>query len=202
MILNNFISMKNFLFLICVFPLILHAQNLQQFNERKNKIDKNLMLGLGSWATLNFIGSGIGWATAQQEEIKSFHQMNVLWNTINIGLAIPGYLKAKKNNTDLTLSESLSNQHKTEKIFLFNTGLDFAYITSGFLLRSMANDYPNRHDQFNGFGSSLILQGSFLMIFDLTAFLIHMKHANKTINKKLKNIQLSTAGLGVKWSFN
>ena len=54
------------------------------------------MLSLGSWASANIVGSGIGWARSYSEENKYFHQMNVMWNLVNLGLAIPGYIKAKK----------------------------------------------------------------------------------------------------------
>ncbi len=71
-------------------------QSLEQFNKERIQTDKRLMIGLGSWATTNFVVSGIGWATVPSGEAHYFHQMNVLWNTVNIGLAVPGYLKAKK----------------------------------------------------------------------------------------------------------
>jgi hypothetical protein len=193
--------MKHLLILIALIPSFLFAQELSQFNQQRNQIDKKLMTSLGSWAIVNFVGSGYGWATSTNSEVKSFHQMNVMWNTVNFALAVPGYLKAKQNNTDLTLSESILAQHKTEKIFLFNAGLDLGYITSGFLLRSMANNNLSRKDQFNGFGSGLILQGSFLMIFDLTAFIVHKNHANKSLNKLLKNLDASSSGLGISLRF-
>ena len=91
---------------ILLFTLsLLHATSgscqLQQFNEQRCNIDKKLMLSLGSWASANIIGSGIGWATTENEEHKYFHQMNVFWNAINIGLAIPGYIKARNGKSQL-----------------------------------------------------------------------------------------------------
>lgn len=160
------------------------------------------MIGLGSWATANFIGSGVGWATAQNEEMKSFHQMNVLWNTVNIALAIPGYLKAKRENATMPFFETLSAQRKTEKIFLINSGLDIAYISGGFLLRSAAKHNADKQDQFNGFGNSLLLQGGFLFLFDLTAYFIHNKHRKKSLNPLIKNISLSGNGLGLTFQLN
>lgn len=156
------------------------------------------MIGLGSWATANFIGSGIGWATAPNEEMKSFHQMNVLWNTVNIGLAIPGYIKAKRENTDQTLFETLNAQQKTEKVFLINSGLDIAYVSSGLLLRSAAKTNVEKRDQFNGFGNGLMLQGGFLLVFDLTAYFIHNRHRKNALNPLLEKIELSDTGLGIK----
>lgn len=167
-----------------------------EFNAKRNQIDKHLMVGLGSWATSNFVVSGIGWATVPKNDDYYFHQMNVLWNTVNIALAIPGYFKAKNDNRTLTLNETKKIQRKTENIFLINTGLDVVYITSGFLLRSSTNSNPTNKHRLNGFGSSLILQGGFLFLFDLTAYTIHKLHANKSLNK----FEMSSNGLGIKWN--
>lgn len=171
------------------------AQSLMQFNKDRTQIDKGLMIGLGSWATSNFIVSGIGWATVPKSEAYYFHQMNVLWNTVNLGLAIPGYFKAKNDNRALTLNETKKIQRKTENIFLLNTGLDVVYISSGFLLRNSAQSNLSQKNRLNGFGSSLILQGGFLFLFDLTAYAIHKYHANKFLN----NLELSPNGLGFTW---
>ena len=189
-----------------LFPLFLFistvsfTQPLLQFNQERLKTDKHLMIGLGGWAAANFLVSGVGWATVPEGEAHYFHQMNVLWNTVNIGLAIPGYFNAKKSNPNLTFDKSILNQHKTEKIFLINTGLDVAYISAGLLLRSNAKINLSKRDQFNGFGNSLLMQGGFLFLFDLTAYLIHNQHAKKSLNKMMNTIELSSSGLGIKWN--
>ena len=187
--------MKQFFFLVFFSSFISWAQPLQNFNKERTQIDKGLMIGLGSWATSNFIVSGIGWATVPKSEAYYFHQMNVLWNTVNLGLAIPGYFKAKNDNRALTLNETKKIQRKTQNIFLINTGLDVVYISSGFLLRNSAQSNLSQKDRFNGFGNALILQGGFLFIFDLTAYAIHKCHANKSLNK----LELSPNGLGFTW---
>ena len=176
------------------------AQPLLQFNQERLQTDKRLMLGLGSWAGANFLVSGVGWATVPKGEAYYFHQMNVLWNTVNIGLAIPGYFNAKKSNPNLTFAETIKKQNKTEKIFLINTGLDIAYISSGLLLRSNAKTNLSKRDQFNGFGTSLLMQGGFLFLFDLTAYVLHNQHAKKSLYPKMNSIELSTSGLGIKWN--
>ena len=189
-----------------LFPLFLFistvsfAQPLLQFNQERLNTDKNLMIGLGSWATANFLVSGVGWATVSEGEAHYFHQMNVLWNTVNIGLALPGYFKAKKSNPNLTFDKSILTQHKTEKIFLINTGLDIAYISAGLLLRSNAKINLSKREQFNGFGNSLLMQGGFLFLFDLSAYIIHNQHAKKSLNKMMNTIELSSSGLGIKWN--
>lgn len=187
--------MKPFLFLVFFSSFISWAQPVQNFNKERTEIDKRLMIGLGSWATSNFVVSGIGWATVPKSEDYYFHQMNVLWNTVNLGLAIPGYFKAKNDNRALTLNETKKIQRKTQNIFLINTGLDVIYISSGFLLRNSAQSNLSQKDRFNGFGNGLILQGGFLFIFDLTAYAIHKYHAKKFLN----NLEISPNGLGFRW---
>jgi hypothetical protein len=169
------------IFWLMVFSAVLHAQDLQTFNEKRIKRDQALMLTLGSWASANAVSGAIGWTTAKSPEMKSFHQMNVMWNAVNLGLAVPGYLKARNAKAVMSLSATLSEQQKTERIFLFNSGLDIAYITAGFLLRSMALNQQAKADQLNGFGKGLILQGSFLFAFDLTAFALHHRHGKQVL---------------------
>jgi len=175
------------------------AQPLLEFNQERLQTDKRLMLGLGTWAGANFLISGVGWATVPKGEAHYFHQMNVLWNTVNIGLAIPGYFNAKKSNPNLTFDKSVLIQHKTEKIFLINSGLDLAYISAGLLLRSNAKINLSKRAQFNGYGNSLLMQGGFLFLFDLTAYLLHNQHAKKSLNKMMNTIDLSSSGLGIQW---
>jgi len=172
-------SMKLIFFPLFFAFFVTQAQDLSAFNQARLKRDQGLMLGLGTWAGANITAGTIGWATAQQPELKAFHQMNVMWNTVNLGLAIPGYLRARNTKAVLSLSKTISEQQKTERIFLFNTGLDVAYMTAGFLLRSMALNNQAKADQLNGFGNGLILQGSFLFAFDLTAYAIHHRHGKK-----------------------
>ena len=169
------------IFWLMVFSAVLRAQDLQTFNEERIKRDQALMLTLGSWASANAVSGAIGWTTAKSPEMKSFHQTNVMWNAVNLGLAVPGYLKARNAKAVMSLSATLSEQQKTERIFLFNSGLDIAYITAGFLLRSMALNQQAKADQLNGFGKGLILQGSFLFAFDLTAFAIHHRHGKQVL---------------------
>ena len=169
------------LFWLLVFTAVLRAQDLRTFNEERIKRDQALMLTLGSWASANALTGAIGWTTAKNPEMKSFHQMNVMWNAVNLGLAIPGYLRARNAKAVMSLSATLSEQQKTERIFLFNSGLDIAYITAGILLRSMALNQSSKTDQLNGFGKGLILQGSFLFAFDLTAFALHHRHGKQVL---------------------
>lgn len=174
---------------------------LQDFNTQRYKTDQRLMLSLGSWASVNIVGSGIGWARSNNEENKYFHQMNVMWNLVNLGLAIPGYIKAKKDNSVTGVYQILEAQRKTETVFLVNAGIDLAYIGSGLLLRSRA---PNveKSSQFMGYGNSMILQGGFLLLFDWIAYSIHRKNAKNQLAPILQKIEPSDQGIGLKYKLD
>ena len=186
---------------ILLFTLsLLHATSgscqLQQFNEQRCNIDKKLMLSLGSWASANIIGSGIGWATTDNDEHKYFHQMNVFWNAINIGLAIPGYIKARNGKSQLSLFKTLEEQRIIEGVHLVNAGLDLAYISSGILLRNKQAKNSNEENQFRGYGNSIIIQGGFLLVYDWIGYMMHRKHARKQMNPLLLKIEPSSSGIG------
>jgi hypothetical protein len=176
------------------------GQQYVPFNTTRVEVDKKLMLGLGTWATTNFIASGIGWTQAKTTESQYFHQMNVMWNLVNIGLAIPGYVKASKARTDLTYEQTLQQQKKTEKIFLINTCLDVAYVSSGLLLLHKSKETSSVEQRQSGYGKSILLQGGFLFLFDLTAYLAHKTHGKALINSSIGSIGMSPTGIGLSWN--
>ncbi|PWL23506.1 MAG: hypothetical protein DCO96_15730 [Fluviicola sp. XM-24bin1] len=176
------------------------SAQLQTFNEERLDMDQGLMLTLGSWATANLVAGGVGWATTPEGEAQYFHQMNFFWNTVNLALAVPGYLKARKESTDLTFGETLRVQNKTEAVFLINSGLDIGYMSAGLLLRSEARFNADRKDQWMGFGNSLLIQGGFLFVFDLTAYILHKRHFNKKLGGVIDQIDLSQNGIGLRWN--
>ena len=182
-----------------IFFLLLSASTavgqVSQYQNDFNKINENLMLGLGSYAVTNFIVGGIGYATSEDQAIKHFHEMNVMWNTVNLGLAVPGYLKAKRGGKALTLEEMVKEQKKTETIFLVNDVLDLGYIATGIWMRNEAVNQGDRADMFKGYGNSLILQGSFLLAFDTYAYYLHRNHAKQL--PILDKVSVRTSGAGV-----
>ena len=133
--------MKTIIFLIVLFLYsAFYAQTVGQFNQSKSKVDQKLMLTLGSWSLANTAVGIYGWSKTEDES-KYFHQMNVMWSGVNLALAIPGYFRARKEYAQSKdFPQLYFAQTKTEKIFLFNTSLDVAYITSGFLFKAHANN--------------------------------------------------------------
>lgn len=160
------------------------------------------MLGLGSYAVTNFVLSGYGYTRSNEEASKRFHEMNVLWNTVNFSLALPGYLKAKNGGKVLSLEEMVQQQKKTEAVFLINDALDLGYIATGIWMQQRAERQIGREDLFRGYGTSLILQGSFLFAFDTYAYYCHHRHANEHSWLDQVSLVSSLNGMGVSIKLN
>jgi len=184
---------------ILLFAGLLLSQSIfgqvTNFQKEFNSINEHLMLGLASYAVANFAISGAGYFTSEDESSKRVHEMNVMWNTVNLGLAVPGYLKAKRGGKALTLEEMMKEQKKTEIIFLVNDVLDLGYIATGIWMRNEAANQTDRADMFKGYGNSLILQGSFLLAFDAYAYYLHRNHAKQL--SMLNKVSVHTSGAGV-----
>lgn len=190
--------MWTLLWVTLIAPLGAEAQDLINFNQDRLDINRSGMYVLGGWAAGNMAISG--WQYYQTEgSTKYFHQMNVFWNLVNLSIAGIGYYGAVTGATDLDLANSLIEQRKIEKILLFNAGLDVAYVTAGFLFRERAKVKTGRLDQFTGWGNSLILQGSFLFVFDLVMHQIHRNHASDLLNGL--DVSVGLSGLALRYTF-
>jgi hypothetical protein len=168
------------------------------FQKEFNSINESLMLGLGSYAVANFAISGAGYFSSEDEYTKRFHEMNVMWNTVNIGLALPGYIKARRGGQPMTREEILKAQKKTESIFLVNDVLDVGYIAAGIWMREVAPNKLDQEDLFKGYGNSLILQGSFLLVFDALAYYIHHNHGKELPALEKVSLSTSVGGVGLR----
>ncbi len=168
---------------------------MHQYQKDFTKINENLMLTLGSYAFGNFAVSGAAYFVSEDQATKRFHEMNVMWNTVNLGLAVPGYIKAKRGGKALTFEEMIKEQRKTETIFLVNDVLDLGYIATGIWMRNEAVNQGDRADMFKGYGNSLILQGSFLLAFDAYAYYLHRNHAKQLL--MLDKVSVYKRGVGM-----
>lgn len=200
--------MKKLCYFILAMLFCLSLQAQQLFNDSialsRNKITKNAMIVLGSWAAAN-ITSGFIAASQTTGETKYFWQMNAYWNLVNGGLAVLGYINARKALAKkYDFSDNIAAQGSMEKLYAFNLGLDLAYIASGFFLREKGTNETNTtsQDQLNGYGTSLIIQGGFLLIMDGIVLSLHHKNSLR-LNKKLKNLELVAGpqGLGLVYVF-
>lgn len=164
---------------------------LHQQNKERIAITQKSMLVLGGWAVLN-IGSGIAGNFAAGGEAKYMHQMNAIWNTVNLGIAAAGYFGSRRQLPgSFSWQQSLSEQNKAERIYMVNAALDLAYITGGLALRAYGGHRsPGRsQDRWKGYGTSLIAQGAFLLLYDGINYTIHVKHGRK-LHRRFNDIEI------------
>jgi hypothetical protein len=168
------------------------SPNLDRFIQQKNSINATGMILLGGWAASNILIGTAGHFTARGES-KYFHQFNAIWNTINLTLAINGYVGATSGNSLLTLTEATKEISGLQQFLALNIGLDVAYITAGLLLKEKGRT-SDHGERLRGYGNSLLVQGSFLLLFDIGLFLFHQQNTEVYLYPLLEN---SSAGIGM-----
>lgn len=132
---------------------------------------------LAGWALLNLIGSGYLLRRADRRYAPYyFHGMNVGWGAVNAALACWGILHLHFTPPPgLQMAELFETQLSYENLFLLNSGLDVAYVMTGFYLRALAAVVGQpRPERLRGFGQALWVQGGFLLVFDVAMWsLLH-----------------------------
>lgn len=188
------------LFLSAVtYPVNAGSDQLLEFNQVRQDINRTGMLTLGAWAGGNILLNSVLYQNAQGNR-RYFYQMNVFWNLVNLGIAGIGYYQNLGTVDHLNLIQSLHEQQNIEKILLFNAGLDIAYIMTGFFLIEKAKNSTDHKARLDGYGKSLILQGGFLFVFDLVLYFIHIQHADK-LHSLISDLPLSIRPDGIIFRF-
>lgn len=193
---TNQLKILLFALLMGVMPLAFSQDGLEGFNLRRQQTSIAGMWTLGGWAAANFVVGGIGWARGSGSNMY-FHQGNVLWNTVNAGIAgVALYSLYNADPGSLGLFESIKEHYGLEKTLLFNAGLDVGYMAAGFYLRERAKTATKKQDMLKGYGSALILQGAFLFVFDLALYGI-MNQQSKQLETILSSVYFSPEGVGL-----
>lgn len=142
---------------------------------------KRGMVVLSSWGAANITSSLI--LRPQTTGVSQrFHEMNGLWNTVNLGLGIGGYFYARKQLKKPMGLEFQSRIKKQIKVLKVNSYLDIGYMAIG-LGGVLFADKFKQPDIARGYGYSLIGQGAFLFGFDL----ILARKLTKSVSGKLKD---------------
>lgn len=192
--------MKRFFYcFLLLVSLSAHAQYslFDSVNTRHNKIFKAGTLLLSGWAAASLV-SGLVGKNNSTGELKYFYKRNVLWGSINLGLSGLGYLRIKgEERKSYSTAETFKRVEAAQKIFLFNTGLDLAYVAFGLYTRERANKFTgDKHDRLRGTGNSLLFQGGFLTLFDGVLYILHNKNGNR-LEKKLDGLSFTSTGDGL-----
>lgn len=171
------------------------TEQLRSFEAEKNSINHTAMLVLGSWAVGNIVLGTYGNFTATGEA-KYFHQFNALWNVVNLGIAGFSLLTSPGTDASPTTGLQILKDHASFQSFLLlNAGLDVAYISFGLYLRERSRT-SSSPDRLRGYGNSLLVQGAFLLAFDLVLYFVHDHNAGVRLYPVLDPVLTGSVGIG------
>ena len=170
------------------------SSGLQEFSEQRMKHQKALGLALGSFALANIAVGAVG-AGQTSGETMYFHRMNVYWNLVNLGLAGVGLLGSrKKKATAESLADAVRQHENMKQLLLINAGLDVAYVAGGAYLGERATSHPDNADQLRGYGKAIMVQGGFLLAFDLVNYFMFRKRGDR---QERRLLSVSPSGIGL-----
>lgn len=192
---KTYLFILTFTFLFFTFDGFSQNSSITNEYEKDVKIRKTGMAILGTWAVGNMITGAIG-RSQSSGQTAYFHEMNLIWNVVNLGIAGAGYYFTATGEMPENASALLNDQVRFQKTLLFNAGLDLAYIAGGFYLMEKAKNTTKRPERLKGYGKSVILQGSFLFVFDIILHTIHSKQSSQ-ISDFLSHVQIGPNQVGV-----
>ncbi|MFN2424509.1 MAG: hypothetical protein ABR572_12125 [Cryomorphaceae bacterium] len=168
------IDMKHYLAILLVFAGLgfVEAQSLDDEFDKEVRFRKNGMMVLGSWAVVNIAG-GLALRTNTTGSTRYFHEMNAIWNGVNLGIATFGYIGAMRMGTPESAFGLYQEQIGMDKTLLFNAGLDLGYVAAGLWMTERAKNVDKRPDMWKGYGQAVMLQGAFLFAFDVLMLVFH-----------------------------
>ncbi len=175
-------------------PAIFNFNVMDSVAKRRNELNQTNLTVLLAWSAANMVQGSISAGNLTGSK-QHFHRMNAYFNTVNLAIAGYGLFRLQQTKKiHYTVADNVKAQQKISSLLLLNTGLDVAYMTTGMYLQEKGNSQSN--DQAKGYGSSLILQGAFLLVFDLIQYVQHHQNG-KLLNQYLGNLQLTTTQNGV-----
>ncbi len=163
---------------------------LAAWNTERIELTRDGMYVLGGWGAASVAAGAIGYAIADDARWRGFHLMTAGWGLVDLGLAgLSLYNNDPAAAATLGPAESLAAQLGIERILLFNAGLDVGYLTLGAWLweRGLRKSDP----RLEGFGQAILIQGAFLLAFDLGLYGLEAQHGETL------RLMLTPGGAGV-----
>ena len=175
--------------------------SLAAYNLHRISITRTGMEVLGSWGIVNIAGGAVTYFTTTQDEWKYFSEMNVLWGTVNTGIAAVSLAGIRREmEAKMDYRQSYGRYRANKKLYLINAGLDVIYIGAGIGLTAYAQNTNKDQPIYSGFGKSIVIQGIFLLLFDNIMF-----SANQLDNSKwfrlMNEIHFTGNSVGFNYSF-
>lgn len=161
--------------------------DLEAWNRDRLQTSRVGMIVLGTWAVGNMGVGAFGFGLERDERLRFLHLGNLVWNAVNLGLALNTLIREwNENPAALDAKKSLEASEQIEKIFFINGALDLGYLaTAAFLWqRGEATGDP----KLVGFGQALVIQGAFLVLFDLTMGILNARLTGRLLEGVTVNV--------------
>ncbi len=172
---------------LCAQP---EGSSLLNLNQTRLEITQIHAFVLGGWALANIIIGGYLTYKLEDGVAEAFHHMNAAWNLVNLGVAWAILHSANQSDPMVyDLGFSIMKHFQSQKLMMLNIGLDVTYTLAGLLLFEHSKNARKMNYLLKGFGISLMMQGAFLFLLDITFYSIYSSY-NNDLWKILKHYQL------------
>jgi hypothetical protein len=125
--------------------------------------------------------------------------MNVFWNVVNMGIATFGYFGAVNSPLDLGLERTVEEYRSFGRILGINAALDVGYVMVGAFLKNRGKNSNTHSERLIGYGNSLMLQGSFLFVFDIALASINQYSLSKMAKAYSLEVSVIPWGIGARF---
>ncbi len=156
--------------LLLAAPVPADSSFADRFNRRRIVTQQAGMGVLTGWAIAN-IGVGAVGSFTTEGTWRHVHEMNALWNTVNLALGAIGLASSRREPHRLGLTLARARASRTQAVFAINAGLDVLYIMSGFVLYDLGRVHDS--PRMIGWGAAVMFQGGFLLGFDAAMVAAH-----------------------------
>jgi MFS family permease len=152
---------------------------LERFRRAHRRTQLAGMGVLTGWALANIAG-GVTGALVEDGDARFIHEMNALWNSVNLTLGIIGLVNnARRPPQVRTRADARRVNRKARRVYLINGAIDVAYMAAGALTAGLGRQYGQR--RVEGWGTAVVIQGAWLFAFDLAMVLAHERVAARTL---------------------
>ncbi len=155
--------------------------DLPAWNTERLQSQKVALWTLGGWAGANLAVGAVGAALSQDERVRWIFLGSLLWNTVNLAISVVGLAGGwNLDPASVDARQSLKEVTSTTTVYWVNAGLDVAYLATAAFLWQRGDATGDA--RLVGLGQALLVQGGFLLVFDVVLALVQGALAGRLLD--------------------